>query len=65
MPWKKLYYRYQRRESTAVKELEAILRENHLIKDELSLVNMFRYARGFAAVVRLVSIATTYTCENA
>lgn len=47
VPWKKLYYRYQRREPAAVKELDSTLRENHLIKDELSLVNMIRYMSNF------------------
>ncbi|XP_041936723.1 F-box DNA helicase 1 [Alosa sapidissima] len=53
VPWKKLYFRYQRREPAAVKELNAILSENHLFKDELSLVNMFRYMTGYKHSTRV------------
>ncbi|KAL2087349.1 hypothetical protein ACEWY4_016177 [Coilia grayii] len=47
VPWKKLYYRYLMREPMAVKDLCAILTENCMIKEELSLVNMFRYMSEF------------------
>ncbi|XP_063068175.1 F-box DNA helicase 1 isoform X2 [Engraulis encrasicolus] len=47
VPWKKLYYRYERKEPAAFKEVQAILAANYMNNEELSLVNMFRYMSEF------------------
>ncbi|KAL7882540.1 hypothetical protein SRHO_G00001980 [Serrasalmus rhombeus] len=48
MPWKKLYYRYEKWEEEAVKEVKALLNENSIIKtDDLCVLNMVRYMSQF------------------
>ncbi|XP_030631099.1 F-box DNA helicase 1 [Chanos chanos] len=48
LPWKKLYYRYQKQESETVKELNAILTENQITKKcDLCLLNLVRYMSQF------------------
>uniref|UniRef100_A0AAR2J1Q7 F-box DNA helicase 1 n=1 Tax=Pygocentrus nattereri TaxID=42514 RepID=A0AAR2J1Q7_PYGNA len=48
MPWKKLYYRYEKWEEEAVKEVKALLNENGIIKtDDLCVLNMVRYMSQF------------------
>ncbi|XP_065103943.1 F-box DNA helicase 1 isoform X3 [Paramisgurnus dabryanus] len=48
LPWKKLYYRYRKRETEAVKEVRSILIDCHIIKkDDLCLLNMVRYMSQF------------------
>ncbi|XP_066523204.1 F-box DNA helicase 1 isoform X2 [Hoplias malabaricus] len=48
VPWKKLYYRYEKQEKEAVKEVNAILKDNSIIKtDDLCVLNMVRYMSQF------------------
>ncbi|XP_036419690.1 F-box DNA helicase 1 isoform X2 [Colossoma macropomum] len=48
MPWKKLYYRYEKWEEEAVKEVKALLNDNSIIKtDDLCVLNMVRYMSRF------------------
>ncbi|XP_072529110.1 F-box DNA helicase 1 [Salminus brasiliensis] len=48
VPWKKLYYRYEKQEEEAVKEVKALLEDNHITKaDDVCLVNMVRYMSQF------------------
>ncbi|XP_051544613.1 F-box DNA helicase 1-like [Myxocyprinus asiaticus] len=48
LPWKKLYYRYSKREREAVKEVKSILDENNISKKhDLCLLNMVRYMSQF------------------
>ncbi|KAF5897197.1 F-box DNA helicase 1-like isoform X2, partial [Clarias magur] len=46
--WKKLHYRYEKREEMAVKQVNALLEENGIIKNnDLCVLNMVRYMSQF------------------
>ncbi|KAJ8245470.1 hypothetical protein GJAV_G00271090 [Gymnothorax javanicus] len=48
VPWKKLYYQYQKREKTAVQHVESILTENHITaREDECILNMLRYMSQF------------------
>ncbi|KAJ8250010.1 hypothetical protein COCON_G00232260 [Conger conger] len=48
VPWKKLYYRYQRGEKEAVRDIKSILEENRITaQEDLCILNMVRYMAQF------------------
>ncbi|KAK3544963.1 hypothetical protein QTP86_029943 [Hemibagrus guttatus] len=48
LPWKKLYYRYQKQEEIAVRQLNALLEDNAIVrKDDLCVLNMVRHMAQF------------------
>ncbi|XP_047659707.1 F-box DNA helicase 1 isoform X2 [Tachysurus fulvidraco] len=48
LPWKKLYYRYQKQEEMAVKQLKSLVEDNGIVrKDDLCVLNMVRYMAQF------------------
>ncbi|XP_060745142.1 F-box DNA helicase 1 isoform X1 [Tachysurus vachellii] len=48
LPWKKLYYRYQKLEEMAVKQLKSLVEDNGIVrKDDLCVLNMVRYMAQF------------------
>uniref|UniRef100_A0A4W4GNF0 F-box DNA helicase 1 n=1 Tax=Electrophorus electricus TaxID=8005 RepID=A0A4W4GNF0_ELEEL len=54
LPWKKLYYRYEKQEEQAVQEVKALLEANHIVKtDELCVLNMVRYMSQFKHSARV------------
>lgn len=65
LPWKKLYYRYRKREPEAVKEVKSILNDNHINqKDDLCLLNMLRYMSQFKHSKR-VNVKDVLECVKA
>ncbi|XP_078091965.1 F-box DNA helicase 1 isoform X2 [Mustelus asterias] len=51
VPYKKLYYRYRKGEESAVKEIDRILKENNIKKEnELCLLNLIRFVASFQNV---------------
>ncbi|XP_076861290.1 F-box DNA helicase 1-like [Brachyhypopomus gauderio] len=48
LPWKKLYYRYEKQEDEAVKKVKALLEANGIVKtNDLCVLNMVRYMSQF------------------
>ncbi|KAJ8373950.1 hypothetical protein SKAU_G00045300 [Synaphobranchus kaupii] len=48
VPWKKLYYRYQKEEKSAVQLIKSILKDNRITSDEdLCILNMVQYMAQF------------------
>ncbi|XP_078409157.1 F-box DNA helicase 1 [Cetorhinus maximus] len=48
VPYKKLYYRYRKGEESAVKEIDLILKENNIKKeDELCVLNLIKHMASF------------------
>ncbi|KAI4874006.1 hypothetical protein NFI96_027836, partial [Prochilodus magdalenae] len=48
VPWKKLYYRYEKQEEGAVNEVKSLLNDHSIIKaDPLCVLNMVRYMSQF------------------
>ncbi|XP_053364866.1 F-box DNA helicase 1 [Clarias gariepinus] len=48
LPWKKLHYRYEKREEMAEKQMKALLEENGIVKNnDLCVLNMVRYMSQF------------------
>ncbi|XP_022527587.2 F-box DNA helicase 1 [Astyanax mexicanus] len=48
VPWKKLYYRYEKQEETAVREVKTLLETNRITKSaDLCILNMVRYMSQF------------------
>ncbi|KAG7320458.1 hypothetical protein KOW79_016311 [Hemibagrus wyckioides] len=48
LPWKKLYYRYQKHEEMAVRQLNVLLEDNAIVrKDDLCVLNLVRYMAQF------------------
>ncbi|XP_053544195.1 F-box DNA helicase 1 isoform X2 [Ictalurus punctatus] len=62
LPWKKLYYRCEKQEEMAVKELKALLEDNGIVrKDDLCVLNMVRYMSQFKHSKR-VNVADVLRC---
>ncbi|MCJ8743048.1 hypothetical protein PDJAM_G00089460 [Pangasius djambal] len=62
LPWKKLYYRYEKEEEVAVKEVNALLEDNGIVrKDDLCVLNMVRFMSQFKHS-RRVNVADVLRC---
>ncbi|XP_038667760.1 F-box DNA helicase 1 isoform X2 [Scyliorhinus canicula] len=58
VPYKKLYYRYRKGEERAVKEIDQILKENNIKKEnELCVLNLIKFVASFQNVLSVTSEA--------
>ncbi|XP_072327204.1 F-box DNA helicase 1 isoform X2 [Scyliorhinus torazame] len=58
VPYKKLYYRYRKGEESAVKEIDQILKENNIKKEnELCVLNLIKFVASFQNVLPVNSEA--------